>query len=218
MVTVDHADDRTAVRRTVPAYVTRRGGLRLSDEDHARTHQTRLVGQHHRLLLSRGRASSLTLSARAISAFNIADHLHEHLEHRTLARLIGGYFFTRPTLTRCSTTPACGTTSSGALREGLTLQKTATRKAAADKQLVADAYDECQRKRAPKFRLRHWGAGWYPRRGGETRTPTHPDTFVELGKCGRGAGCSRWPDTSQNCSPRGRLAIAADLPIYDGQV
>jgi hypothetical protein len=24
---------------------------------------------------------------------------------------------------------------------------------------------------------------------------------------------SQWPDTSQNCSPQGRLAIAADLPI-----
>ena len=30
-------------------------------------------------------------------------------------------------------------------------------------------------------------------------------------------GVSRRRDTAQNCSPYGRLVIAADLPIYDGK-
>jgi hypothetical protein len=39
------------------------------------------------------------------------------------------------------------------------------------------------------------------------------DQRGRLHKRARRAGRFRWPDTSQTCSPQGRLAIAADLPI-----
>ena len=49
--------------------------------------------------------------------------------------------------------------------------------------------------------------------GPKTRSRGRSDSVAELRRYDRGAGLSRGPDTSQTCSPRGRLAIAADLPM-----
>jgi integrase len=58
-----------------------------------------------------------------------------------------------------------------------------------------------------------WGSRLVSGCRGRTRTRTRQEPTDELRQRDRGAGGSRWRDTSQNCSPRGRLAIATDLPM-----
>jgi hypothetical protein len=78
---------------------------------------------------------------------------------------------------------------------------------------VADAFIRRDGRSLPRSTRFAGGAGWCPGAEAETRTQTRQEPTDELRQRDRGAGGSRWQDTSQTCSPRGRLAIAADLPI-----